>query len=142
MTAGQVHDSTQFETVILAVRVPHGQTPERVAGDKGYSVPRIRQWLTGRAIKPVIPHRDDERKRDPEGTANFDRETYRRRCVIERCIGWLKESRAVATRYDKLAVNFLATVQVAMIERYLRLLVRNRGKPKAVEQGATVEVCA
>ena len=44
--------------------------------------------------------------------------------MVERCIGWLKESRALATRFDKLAVNYLATVKLAMIERYLRLLTR------------------
>jgi hypothetical protein len=38
------------------------------------------------------------------------------------CLGWLKESRAVATRFDKLARNYLATVKLAVIRRYLRLL--------------------
>ena len=39
-------------------------------------------------------------------------------------IGWLKECRAVATRYEKLALNYLGLVKLAMIERYLRLLTR------------------
>jgi transposase len=52
----------------------------------------------------------------------FDREAYRRRAVVEQCVGWLKECRAVATRFDKLAVNYLATVKWAMVQRYLRLL--------------------
>lgn len=43
--------------------------------------------------------------------------------MIERGVGWLKECRGVATRYEKLAVNFLAMVKLAMIQRYLRLLV-------------------
>jgi transposase len=43
--------------------------------------------------------------------------------VVERCVGWLKECRGVATRYDKLAVTFEAMVKLAMIQRYLRLLV-------------------
>lgn len=122
LTAGQVHDSTQLEAVVTAVCLPNGRKPKRLAGDKGYSAARIRQWLQGRAIEPVIPYRDDERRRNPQGTHSFDGETYRRRNVIERCIGWLKEYRAVGTRYDKLAVNFLATVHVAMIHRYLRLM--------------------
>jgi len=37
-------------------------------------------------------------------------------------VGWLKEGRAVGTRFDKLAVNYLATVKLAMIQRYLRML--------------------
>ena len=37
-------------------------------------------------------------------------------------MSWLKECRAVATRYEKLALNYLGLVKLAMIERYLRLL--------------------
>jgi hypothetical protein len=48
----------------------------------------------------------------------------KRRAVVEQCVGWPKESRAVATRFDKFAVNYLATVKLAMIQRYLRLLAR------------------
>jgi transposase len=40
--------------------------------------------------------------------------------VVERCIGWLKEARRLATRYEKLARNFLAMVYLAMIRRVLR----------------------
>src|SRR5205085_8569966 len=68
----------------------------------------------------VIPRRKDQR---PDGgRVKFDRDTYKRRAVVGQCVGWLKESRAVATRFDKLAVNYLATVKLAMIQRYLRLL--------------------
>jgi transposase len=42
------------------------------------------------------------------------RAAYRRRNAVERCLGWLKESRRVATRYEKLAVSYLAVVHVAM----------------------------
>jgi transposase len=92
----------------------------KLAGDKGYSYPRIRLWLRRHGIKAVIPRRKNQRPDD--GRVQFDRETYKRRAVVEQCVGWLKESRAVATRFDKLAVNYLATVQLAMIQRYLRLL--------------------
>ena len=40
---------------------------------------------------------------------------YRRRNVVERCVGWLKEARAVATRFDKLAVHYLGVVKLAMV---------------------------
>ncbi|WP_345688942.1 transposase, partial [Novipirellula caenicola] len=52
----------------------------------------------------------------------FNKRTYRRRCIIEQTIGWLKECRRVATRYDKLARNFLAMVKLSMIGRYLRII--------------------
>jgi transposase len=115
VTAGQAHESTQFEAVMDKVRVPNRRgrprcRPVKLAGDKGYSYPRIRAWLRRSNQRP-----DDGRHR-------FDREAYRRRAVVEQCVGWLKESRAVGTRFDKLAVNYTATVKLAMIRRYLRKL--------------------
>jgi transposase len=94
--------------------------PVKLAGDKGYSYPRIRRWLARHGIRAVIPRRSDQRPDDKR--VRFDREEYKRRSVVERCVGWLKECRAMATRFDKLAVNYLATVKLAMIQRYLRQL--------------------
>jgi len=65
----------------------------------------------------VIPTRTDQRRRP-----GFDKEAYRRRNVVERCVNWLKESRALATRFDKLAVNYVATVKLAILQLYLRKL--------------------
>jgi len=56
----------------------------------------------------------------------FDREAYRRRNVVERCIGWLKENRRVAVRYEKLATNYLGMLKLAMIKRYLAAEFPNR----------------
>jgi len=124
VSPGQAHESKWFEEVMNAVRIrqPLGSArrrPKRVAGDKGYSYPRIRQWLRERGIKAVIPRRSNERRR---GNETFDRESYRRRNVVERCVNWLKEARRIGTRYEKLAVNFLAMVKLAIIRRYFRLL--------------------
>lgn len=94
--------------------------PVRLAGDKGYSYPRLRRWLRRYGIRCVIPRRKDQRPGD--GRHRFDSATYRRRAVVEQCVGWLKECRAVGTRFDKLAVSYLATVQLAMVQRYLRKL--------------------
>ncbi|MCO6436666.1 MAG: transposase [Phycisphaerae bacterium] len=41
---------------------------------------------------------------------------------MERCINWLKETRRFAMRYEKLAVNFLAMTQLAIIQRCFRVL--------------------
>jgi transposase len=127
VTAGQRHESTQAEQVLDQVRIPNRRgrprcRPVRLAGDKGYSYPRIRRWLRRHGVKAVIPRRKDQRPGDRRH--RFDRDTYKRRAVVEQCVGWLKESRAVGTRFDKLAVNYLATVKLAMIQRYLRLLTR------------------
>ena len=131
MSAGQVHECTRAESVIgQAVACLIGRRrrrrkrrhkPKKLAGDKGYSIPRVRDWIKRQKIEPVIPHKDNELARwDPR--VPFDREAYRGRAVIEQCVGWLKEYRRIGTRFEKLAVNFHGMLQLAMIKRYLKLL--------------------
>lgn len=126
MTAGQVHDSKRLEPVLKKVRIKQVRgrprnRPKQLSGDKGYSSGRIRAYLKKRGIEAVIPHRDDEKaKHDPKVV--FDKETYRRRCIVEQTIGWIKECRRIATRFEKLAINFLAMVKLAMIRRSMKLL--------------------
>jgi len=95
--------------------------PDRLAGDKGYSYPRVRRWLRRHKIEAVIPQRSDQIARRRGRPPKFDKDAYRQRSIIERCIGWLKECRRLATRFEKLAVNFLAMIKVAILERYLRI---------------------
>lgn len=95
-----------------------------MAGDKGYSYPRIRSWLHRHSIRVVIPRRSDQKPDD--GRHRFDTKLYRRRCTIEQCVGWLKECRRLCTRFEKLAVNFIAMIHVAFIERYLRVAFSDR----------------
>jgi hypothetical protein len=45
---------------------------------------------------------------------------YRHRNLIERVVGWYKEYRALGTRYEKLAVNYVAVWIIAIIEKLLR----------------------
>ena len=89
--------------------------PDRVAGDKGYTGRRIRGYLRRRGIGAVIPRLRNE----PRRGVRFDRAAYRRRERVERLINRLKQFRAVATRYDKLAVSFHATVTLAAIRLWL-----------------------
>ena len=100
---------------------PPRKRPKKLAADKGYSVPRVRDWLRARGIKPVIPHKENEAARY-DGRVSFDRGAYRRRAVVEPCVGWMKESRRIGTRFEKLAVNFHGMLQLAMVRRYLKLL--------------------
>jgi transposase len=132
LTAGQRQEGTQFERVMNAVRIPNRRgrprcRPVKLAGDKGYSYGRIRTWLRRYGIRCVIPRRKNQRPDDRRH--RFDREAYRRRAVVEQCVGWLKECRAVATRFDKLAVNYRATLQLAIIRRYLRTLTAATDSP-------------
>ena len=116
VTGGQAHESKHFEAVMNTVQVRQRRRPDAVAGDKGYSYPRIRGWLRRRGIEAVIPSRSDQ------PAVRINKRKYRGRNVIERCIGWLKCCRRIATRYEKLATHFLAMVKLAMIQRCLRIL--------------------
>lgn len=95
--------------------------PRQLAGDKGYSCQRLRDWLANQEIEAVIPHKDNELARHDPDTW-FDKLAYRGRHVVEQCVGWLKESRRICTRFEKLAVNFHGMLQLAIIGQYFRLL--------------------
>lgn len=119
VTAGQRHEVKGFAEAMCRARRPRRpgrpRWPRRVAGDKGYSYESVRLWLGRHHIKAVIPTRKDQRR--DEG---FDKATYRLRNIIERAVGWFKWCRALATRYDKLAVNYLALWIIADIQHLLR----------------------
>jgi transposase len=128
VTAGQHHESKQVETVLDRIGIPRRigrprKRPERLAGDKAYSVRRVRDWLRAHGIGAVIPRKANEKYKD----RNFDKQTYRQRSVIEQCVGWLKECRRIATRFEKLALSFLGMLKVAIIQRYLRIAFSDRG---------------
>jgi transposase len=119
LSPGQMHDSQRFEQAMQAVRIPQlgappRRRPKRLAADKAYGSRAIRAWLRQHKIQAVIPTKSNEAP-----SASFDRAAYRNRNVVERCICWLKESRRVATRYEKLARTFLAMVKLAMMDRLL-----------------------
>src|SRR5439155_23842158 len=119
LTAGQRHETQGFEEVNRRARRPRraGRPtwPDQEAGDKGYSFAGVRGWLKRRRIEPVIPTRKDQPRQE-----GFDRASYRRRNIIERAIGWFKWCRALATRFDKLAVNYVALWIAANIQYLLR----------------------
>jgi len=117
LTAGERHEQSVFEPLmeVGALKRPGGrgrprQRPKRLVGDKGYSSRKVRRYLRRRSIGVTIPTKRNER---PQRT--FDRELYRERNKVERCINRLKQFRRVATRYEKLAVTFLAMVTIAAI---------------------------
>lgn len=126
LTPGQRHELTAFERTMEAVRLPglRGRPrtrPKHSAGDKAYSYRPVFAYLRRRRIRPVIPPRQGGNmgKGCP---CTFDPDLYRRRNAIERCVGWLKGCRSIATRHEKLALNFAAMVKLAFLRRYLRIL--------------------
>ena len=99
ITAGQRGDSPQFTTVLDAINVPRigpgrpRRRPDRVLADRAYSSRANRAYLRRRGIKATIPSKTDQ-------------DAHRR-------------NRALATRYDKLAVRYEATVHIALINEWL-----------------------
>ncbi|WP_238696922.1 IS5 family transposase [Streptomyces sp. E5N298] len=132
VTPGNVNDSTVFDTVMDELRVPRTgagrprRRPDAVIADKAYSSRAIRQVLRRRGIQAVIPERADQKaNRLRRGTTGgrpptFDRELYKTRNVVERCFARLKQFRAIATRFDKLAARYHAGLHLASLILWLR----------------------
>jgi transposase len=122
VTRGNRNESRIIGPLVGSVVQREKRWPTRLCGDKGYSSDQIRQWLISRKVRDVIPMRSTEHVKDRDRWPRLIKAAYRRRNVVERCVGKLKEFRRIATRYEKLAESFIAMVNVASIVLYLRLL--------------------
>lgn len=125
LTAGQTHESSVLDELLAGADAclldEEGERiawPLAIGGDKGYRANWIDQYLLDLGIEPVIPSKENE-DRDVR-PVEFDREAYRRRNIVERLIGWLKESRRIFSRYEKTAKNFGGMITLAFIKQYLR----------------------
>jgi transposase len=125
LTAGQTHESAVLDEVLIgADQFLIDEDGERIAwpfavgGDKGYRADWIDEYLLDLEIEPVIPSKENE-DRDARPVV-FDKEAYRRRNIVERLIGWLKESRRIFARYEKTAKNFGGMITLAFIRQYLQ----------------------
>lgn len=81
--------------------------------DKGYDSDAFRARLRAQKIRPIIPGRCNHKKK-----IRLDKARYRERHRVENAFCRLKDFRRLATRYDKLARNFLSTVAIAILVAY------------------------
>ena len=85
-------------------------SPRCLIADKAYDVDSLRRWLKRRRTKAVIPSTATRTVPSP-----LDRAAYRRRNLIERLFGRLKNWRRIATRYDRLARNYIAALALVAV---------------------------
>jgi transposase len=111
LTAGEAHDNR------LARRLLSGlKSGSMLLADRGYDADWIRTLVRQHGAWANIPPKSNRTE-----TLIFSRYLYRARNLVERFFNKIKHFRRVATRYDKLAANYLAFVQLASIRLWLRV---------------------
>jgi transposase len=100
LTGGEAHDCPAAKRLIR-----RSKAAKKLLGDKAYDSAELRQWLEDRGTRPVIPNKSNRKR-----PFRFSRKFYKQRHRIENAFGRLKDFRRIATRYDRLARNFLASV--------------------------------
>ena len=103
LSGGEAHDLVGADHLIP------GMQAETLIADKAFDADaRVIQPLTAAGKKAVIPPRANRSK-----PRLFDRHLYKARHLIENFFAKLKQFRAIATRYDKTAPNFLGAIHLA-----------------------------
>ena len=133
ITPGQAADTRQLIPLLELVRVPRPQgigrprkRPDSVTGDKAYSSRANRQALRDKHVRATIPEPNDQiANRQRRGSRGgrppaFDPIAYRRRNQVERGFSRHKHWRGLATRYDKLGINYKATLHLVELLDWLR----------------------
>jgi transposase len=100
LTGGEAHDCPPAPRLIRRTKAA-----KKLLGDKAYDSAELRQWMKRRGTKAVVPNRSNRKQ-----PFSFDKKAYKQRHRIENAFCRLKDFRRIATRYDRLARNFLASV--------------------------------
>ena len=100
LSGGEAHDCPPAEHLIRRTKAA-----KKLLGDKAYDSAALRQWLNDRGTKAVVPNKSNRKQ-----PFSFDKKSYKQRHRIENAFCRLKDFRRIATRYDRLARNFLASV--------------------------------
>jgi len=137
ITGGRRNDGAMLEQVLNDIRVPRRgrgrprTRPDAVIADKAYAAGVSRHMLHRRGIKVVIPLKSDQiaarhRKGCKGGRPpGLDADMYRGRNVVERSFALTKQWRALATRYDKLAITYRAGILLSAIWVWVKSLLKH-----------------
>lgn len=109
LTGGQVHD------IVAAPALLEGMSGTAVIADKAFDSNHFRQLVSDAGMLAVIPS-----KRSRKVIIPHDTTLYKARNRIERCFNNLKHFRRFATRFDRLAVHFLAFIHLAAAMIWMR----------------------
>ena len=123
ITPGQAHDVTAYPALMEEV----DDNPEQMLADKGYDSDAVRDDIQKRGGEALIPTRATRKVQHL-----VDKAIYALRNRIERFFNKIKNSRRVATRYDKLVESFAAFVLLATVRLWIRFVhttedIRHRG---------------
>ena len=118
LSAGNTNDIGMARALVEAAG-----PARRLIADRGYDAAHLRDLLAARGTEAVIPSTMSRRVPIP-----YDRAAYRARNLVERMWCRLKDWRRVATRYDKLGRNFLASAHLAAIFTFWLNRVRSLGR--------------
>ena len=110
LTPGQSSDMTAVPELLAGL-----PTPVTVVADRGYDSNAVLDLIRASGAEPSIPSTSQRSVR-----RSVDMVIYRQRNLVERFFCKLKHFRRVATRFDKLARNFLAAVLLASTRLWLR----------------------
>ena len=110
LTPGQASDKTALPALIDGLRLARD-----VVADRGYDSRAIVELIQANGATAHIPTQSNVKVR-----RSVDLALYRQRNLVERFFNKLKHFRAIATRYHKLARNFLAAIALASIRLWIR----------------------
>jgi len=108
LTPGNIHDVTAAPDLLAGLN-----GARYVLGDKGYDSDALRTLIRQQGGRAVIPGKANRKRKIP-----LDKDRYRSRHLVENAFCRLKDFRRVATRYDKLARNYLSAVALCTLLAY------------------------
>lgn len=102
LTGGQAHDCPPAQRLIRRTKAA-----KKLLGDRAYESAELRQWLSERGTKSVVPNKSNRKQ-----PFSFDRKSYKQRHRTENTFCHHKDFRRIATRHDRLARNYLAALSL------------------------------